>query len=820
MKKIIALFSCALALLLLPAFALAEETDPQTGDEELTLLIELPENNAEYAYRLKDAFVSSRVSFRRGEEASFLPDGSAQAMLFNWYDVPALYTVLQISAGGETVAEETITDRRLVRLIPLDPACTRISLYFDAPGSLGGVAVYPAEEPLPDDITALRPALDKADLLIVTAEPGMEWLQFGAVLPLYAREKGMRVAVLYVSDYGKRARAYEALNGLADAGYDFYPIFGGFTCDSYDHYPTAVSGFQQKELTNYLKETIAALNPKVIVTHAPEDVSGSHKLVAECLLRAAGDSAGVEKVYTYGASDGIEPTVLDMNAPLNAYGGKTAAEVAGSAYALHAARRVYHSAVDTSGVFTLAYTTAGQDEAKNDLFEHIPSASLIAYAPATPSPSPTPEPTAEPTPQPTATPAQATPVPEPPEQSLPAGKIDTFSLATLAAIAAGGALTVLLFLIAYRRIAAKRGKGDAICLCLIPLALGLAASAVIAGTKAEQAARAQIAAAVTATPLTTQTPVPADTPEPEPEATPEPTPEPTPTEEERYYRVAGEPAEVIAADPEAGHWSYRSDDLGIEITRLTMKDGAGKPVTYFVADIHMRDISQFRPGFGSEAHTGRGAIHPWIIARREKAVLWITGDNLINDEREEKGILIRDARLFWSANKEDTLAFYPDLTMRIIKKRTMAPLALLEDGVDNAYSFGPTLIDNGVINTQAKYHRVRRANPRAGIGYLEPGHYIAIVVDGRQKDYSVGLAVWDFADLFASYGCSIAYNLDGGLSAAMIFMGEQINSHGGTRIGDPDDISFQRAVPDGMMFGYSELVPDVDDPLLNDGNKN
>jgi exopolysaccharide biosynthesis protein len=174
--------------------------------------------------------------------------------------------------------------------------------------------------------------------------------------------------------------------------------------------------------------------------------------------------------------------------------------------------------------------------------------------------------------------------------------------------------------------------------------------------------------------------------------------------------------------------------------------------------------------------------------------------------------------LFWSANAEDTLAIYPDMTMRIVKKRTMAPLALLEDGGDNAYSFGPTLIDGGVINTQAKYHRVRRANPRAGIGYIEPGHYIAIVVDGRQKDYSVGLAVWDFADLFQSYGCSVAYNLDGGLSAAMIFMGEQINTHSGTRTGEPDDISYQRAVPDGLMFGYSELVPALDDPILNNGN--
>ncbi len=809
MKKYIALLVLGLMLVCIPAAALAEESNQETTGGGPSLLIELPEEQSEYAYRLTDEFVSSRISFRTGDELTFLPDAPAQAIRLDWYDVPALYTVSQCNAIGETIWQETVADGRLARVIALDSACTKISVRLDAPGSLGGAAAFAADAPLPEGISAFQPALEQADLLIVTAEPGMEWLQFGAMLPLYAREKGMKVAVLYVSDYGKRARAYEALAGLADAGYADYPIFGGFFCNSFDHYPTAVSGFGKKELTDYFEETIAALNPKVIVTHSPLDESGSHSLTAECLLRAVEESAGVQKFYTYGITEGIDPTVLDMNTPLNAYKGMTAAEVAESAYALHAARRVFHSEIDTSGAYTLAYTTVGEDEAKDDLFEHIETASLLAYSPATPSPSPTAEPTA--TPEQTAVPT--TPVPTDPDDAVSEEQSAVLSMTVLAIIAAGSLLSGLLFLLVYRKIAAKRGKGDVLCFCLIPFALGLAAGAVIAGTKADQ-----IIVTPAETPTLSASATPIFTLEPTPEPTAEPTTKPASTGDDVYYRQPGEPAEVITADVENGRWSYRSDDLGIEITRVSDKDGSGKPVTYFVADIHMRDISQFRPGFGSEAHTGRGAIHPWIIVRREKAVLWISGDNLINDEREEKGILIRDARLFWSANAEDTLAIYPDMTMRIVKKRTMAPLSLLEDGVDNAYSFGPTLIDGGVINTQAKYHRVRRANPRAGIGYVEPGHFIAIVVDGRQKDYSVGLAIWDFADLFAEYGCTVAYNLDGGLSAAMIFMGEQVNSHSGNRTGEPDDISYQRAVPDGMMFGYSELVPGVDDPIGNDGN--
>ena len=52
-------------------------------------------------------------------------------------------------------------------------------------------------------------------------------------------------------------------------------------------------------------------------------------------------------------------------------------------------------------------------------------------------------------------------------------------------------------------------------------------------------------------------------------------------------------------------------------------------------------------------------------------------------------------------------------------------------------------------------------------------------------------------------GCQQAYNVDGGVSACMIFMGERLN-HGGTK----KDWSALRNLPDGIIFGYSEKVPD------------
>lgn len=52
------------------------------------------------------------------------------------------------------------------------------------------------------------------------------------------------------------------------------------------------------------------------------------------------------------------------------------------------------------------------------------------------------------------------------------------------------------------------------------------------------------------------------------------------------------------------------------------------------------------------------------------------------------------------------------------------------------------------------------------------------MVDGRLPHYSHGLLLSEFAKLFEKEGCVMAYNLDGGASATMVFMGEYINKRG------------------------------------------
>jgi len=151
--------------------------------------------------------------------------------------------------------------------------------------------------------------------------------------------------------------------------------------------------------------------------------------------------------------------------------------------------------------------------------------------------------------------------------------------------------------------------------------------------------------------------------------------------------------------------------------------------------------------------------------------------------------------------------------MRVYKPNTISAQELLDQGIQNTFSFGPTLLNDGVRDMNSKRGNLGRENPRGGIGMVEPGHFIAITVDGRQKYYSYGITIAEFTQLFYSYGCQIAYNLDGGSTTVMMFMGESLNQHSGV------DSDVQRPMTDGVFWGYSELVPTVDDPVYNDGSK-
>lgn len=289
----------------------------------------------------------------------------------------------------------------------------------------------------------------------------------------------------------------------------------------------------------------------------------------------------------------------------------------------------------------------------------------------------------------------------------------------------------------------------------------------------------------------TSEPTPADSP------TPTASPTPAPDPDAQYYSDR----ETVEIDADAGRWVYKSPVLSVEIKRVSTK----KPVlNYYVAEVRTRDPGLLQPFYAGDDHSGRVRAVPEKIATKNKCVIAVTSDffnNPYTSGTYRKGIIIRDGALKSDRKGADTLAVLPNGGFCIYKPNEISADKLLAMGVKFAYSFGPGLVRDGKIMPDLSRHALHRRNPRTGVGMVSPGHYIFIVVDGREPRRSVGVSLDDFAQMFIDYGCTAAYNFDGGQSASMCFMGRQLNV-----MHVQDDGFVQRRMPDLFGIGTSELA--------------
>ena len=96
--------------------------------------------------------------------------------------------------------------------------------------------------------------------------------------------------------------------------------------------------------------------------------------------------------------------------------------------------------------------------------------------------------------------------------------------------------------------------------------------------------------------------------------------------------------------------------------------------------------------------------------------------------------------------------------------------------------------------------------PRCAIGMVEPGHYYAVLAEGRIRNVSVGVTISWLVDHMLEAGCTQALNLDGGQTAVMTFMGNQISRIGKYSGGRTS----ARTTTEIIGVGHSDLI----DPAL------
>lgn len=228
-------------------------------------------------------------------------------------------------------------------------------------------------------------------------------------------------------------------------------------------------------------------------------------------------------------------------------------------------------------------------------------------------------------------------------------------------------------------------------------------------------------------------------------------------------------------------WNYVRDDLEIKIKKVESGSGDDK-VTYFVADVQIKDTSDLYSAFAKNKF-GRNIVETTSsIAEENNAVFAINGDYY---GFRENGILIRNGVIYRDAAEREGLALYSDGTMKTYDETKTSAEELISQGVIDTFSFGPALLENGAaitnfdnikIDNNMGNRTIQDSNPRTGVGIISPDHYVFVVVDGRKEGYSKGMTLNEFSKLFEELGCTDAYNLDGGGSSTMYFMGRVVNN--------------------------------------------
>lgn len=257
-----------------------------------------------------------------------------------------------------------------------------------------------------------------------------------------------------------------------------------------------------------------------------------------------------------------------------------------------------------------------------------------------------------------------------------------------------------------------------------------------------------------------------------------------------------------------GLWYYISSDLYVEIRKYVQT--APKKLVWFETHVRLRNDLMPDCIFSKGKEGSVKEEHPEKIARRGRAVLAITDDfyGYRVARGYNAGLIIRNGKLLVnkvpkSASitlfpRTDEMAFLPDGTMAVWERGRITAKELQAMGVQNSYSFGPPLISGGQETVLARYSPAAlhtEGNPRNGIGMLDKNDFVILTVRGRAKD-SDGVGVDWLLDRFLEIGVQTAFNLDGGGTSCLVFMGHIL---------DKNPVS-ARFVNSMMRFGTSELT--------------
>jgi len=658
----------------------------------------------------------------------------------------------------------------------------------------------------PEWVQRWEPPVEKADLLFLIAHPDDELLFTGGAIPTYGAERGNDVQVVYLTPSNPTRRS-EALNGLWHLGVRNYPVFGNFS-DRYantgklkDAYKLINGG--QNTVWSWVTEQYRRFRPEVVIT---QDINGEyghpqHKMIADaaiqCFSKAAdpnefkesADQYGpwqVKKLYVHLYGDEDTQTILDWDQPLTAFGGKTGAELAAEAFALHVSqkgmgagkgKKFEEFTVEKTGAekypydhFGLHSTEVGEDTAKDDFLEHIDSASQTMRAQSAE--------TKEKTEKETETEEEhsADETPDEPEETDEAEEETAEEESEVEEISEEETVEETV------EETTEEPEEETV--------EETAAEPAEKETKASDKKRDTI-------PMTRFKDVTA----------------PEWADVELNAQGFLDDGEYVYADDENGHWMFANETLRVVIERTYEEPDKKHPFYCFTANIWCDTAAGELPTTVFKDPEKKKSAKDFMrnIALDNKVVFGTTTDYYIYRIKASypTGIEVRNGEVIFddphkleykwgSMPTYETLALYRDGHGESLPNKEKSAQQYVDEDAFQVYSFGPCLVKDGKLTEYAEKLCNTSYNPRLAIGVAEDGHYIVVMCEGRVKR-SKGVQMAYLAQLMLDRGCNIAVNMDGGQSAAIAFMGHQMNQ---VVKSDPNG----REQADILAFGMSDQV--------------
>lgn len=252
------------------------------------------------------------------------------------------------------------------------------------------------------------------------------------------------------------------------------------------------------------------------------------------------------------------------------------------------------------------------------------------------------------------------------------------------------------------------------------------------------------------------------------------------------------PLDQAVVFPSPKDENYLSDtEYEDETISVQIFSGKYSDVKYTCARVKIADISQLRAVSAQQvrnpnalfAEKNSSTATGVQISQAVQAVVGINGDYYITSDKCL--VVMRQTQQVRNrANgRSDLLVIDRNGDFSIMKncsaERYKEHYQQHSQDMYQVFCFGPMLIDEGRVSVTERYSGqmlAQKKTMRAAIAQVGPLDYMLIVVDGDAVQYSSGLTIYEFAKLLEKLGLEangkgfkLAYNLDGGNSAALIF---------------------------------------------------